>query len=94
MYYFMLPVILDFMVTIAGNIELQANALSLGDSMSNVVFPVLEAQPEIAAVGDAWIKLPEGILTVAIPSTEEGMPPNINHANEPRLTYLATISTK
>jgi sec-independent protein translocase protein TatC len=73
MYYFMLPVILDFMVTIAGNIELQASALSLGDSMSNVVFPVLESQPEIAAVGDAWIKLPEGVLTVAIPSTEDGL---------------------
>jgi Sec-independent protein secretion pathway component TatC len=73
MYYFMLPVILDFMVTIAGNIELQTNTLSLGDSMSTVVFPVLEAQPEIAAIGDAWIKLPEGILTVAVPSTEVGV---------------------
>jgi sec-independent protein translocase protein TatC len=73
MYYFMLPVILNFMVTIAGNIELQTNTLSLGDSMSTVVFPVLEAQPEIAAIGDAWIKLPEGILTVAVPSTEVGV---------------------
>ena len=73
MYYFMLPVILDFMVTIAGNIELQTNTLSLGDSMSTVVFPVLEAQPEIAAIGDAWIKIPEGILTVAVPSTEVGV---------------------
>jgi Tat protein translocase TatC len=72
MYFVMLPVILDFMVTIAGNIELQANTLSVGESMSNVAFPILNAAPEVAAVGDAWIKIPEGVLTVAVPSTEEG----------------------
>jgi sec-independent protein translocase protein TatC len=73
MYFFMLPVILDFMVTIAGNIELQVNILTVGESMSNVVFPVLESQPAIAAAGDAWIKVPEGVMTVAIPSTEDGV---------------------
>jgi sec-independent protein translocase protein TatC len=73
MYFFMLPVILDFMVTIAGNIELQPNAIAVGESMSNVVFPILNTPPEVAAFGDAWIKIPEGVLTVAIPSTEEGV---------------------
>lgn len=73
MYFFMLPVILDFMVTIAGSIELQVNTLTVGESMSNVSFPILESQPEVAAVGDAWIKIPEGVMTVAIPSTEEGV---------------------
>ena len=73
MYFFMLPVILDFMVTIAGNIELQPNAIAVGESMSNVVFPILNTPPEFAAFGDAWIKIPEGVLTVAIPSTEEGV---------------------
>jgi Sec-independent protein secretion pathway component TatC len=73
MYFFMLPVILDFMVTIAGNIELQPNAIAVGESMSNVVFPILNTPPEFAAFGDAWIKIPEGVLTVANPSTEEGV---------------------
>ena len=73
MYFFMLPVILDFMVTIAGNIELQVSTLTVGESMSNVSFPILEKQPEIVAVGDAWIKIPEGVMTVAVPSTEEGV---------------------
>jgi sec-independent protein translocase protein TatC len=73
MYFFMLPVILDFMVTIAGNIELQPNAIAVGESMSNVVFPILNTPPEVAAFGDAWIKIPEGVLTVAVPSTEEGV---------------------
>jgi sec-independent protein translocase protein TatC len=73
MYYFMLPVIIDFMVTMAGNIELQSTALIAGESFSAVSLPILESQPEIAAVGDAWIKVPEGVLTVAIPSTEDGV---------------------
>jgi Tat protein translocase TatC len=73
MYFIMLPVILDFMVTIAGNIELQANTIAIGESMSDVSFPILNAAPEIAAAGDAWIKIPEGVMTVAIPSSEEGV---------------------
>ncbi len=73
MYFFMLPVILDFMVTIAGSIELQVNTIAIGESMSNVTFPILEAQPVIAEAGDAWIKIPEGVMTVAIPSTEDGV---------------------
>ena len=71
MYFFMLPVILDFMVTIAGNIELQTSAIAIGESMSNVSLPILEAPPEVAAPGDTWIKMPEGVLTVAVPSTEQ-----------------------
>ena len=71
MYFFMLPVILDFMVTIAGNIELQTSAIAIGESMSNVSLPILEAPPEVAALGDTWIKMPEGVLTVAVPSTEQ-----------------------
>jgi sec-independent protein translocase protein TatC len=73
MYFFMLPVILDFMITIAGNIELQTSTISIGESISDVVFPILNAPPEIASVGDAWIKIPEGVLTVAVPSTESGV---------------------
>jgi sec-independent protein translocase protein TatC len=73
MYFIMLPVILDFMVTIAGNIELPANTIAIGESMSNVSFPILHTAPEIAAAGDAWIKIPEGVMTVSIPSTEEGV---------------------
>lgn len=73
MYFFMLPVILDFMVTIAGNIELQTNTISIGASISDVAFPILDAPPELAAAGDAWLKMPEGVLTVAIPSVEEGV---------------------
>jgi Sec-independent protein secretion pathway component TatC len=73
MYFIMLPVILDFMVTIAGNIELQPSTLAIGGTMSDVSFPILNAAPEVAAAGDAWIKIPEGVMTVAIPSTEEGV---------------------
>jgi len=73
MYFIMLPVILDFMVTIAGNIELQPSTLAIGETMSDVSFPILNAAPEVAAAGDAWIKIPEGVMTVAIPSTEEGV---------------------
>ncbi len=72
MYFFMLPVILDFMVTMAGNIELQTSAITLGESISEISFPIVEVQPEIAAIGDAWVKIPEGVLTIAIPATEGG----------------------
>jgi sec-independent protein translocase protein TatC len=73
MYFFMLPVILDFMVTIAGNIELETNVITLGESISSISFPIVEMPPEIAGIGDAWVKIPEGVLTIAIPSSEEGI---------------------
>ncbi len=69
MYFVMLPVILDFMVTIAGNVEMNTVPIAIGESVSDVVYPVLGSQPEAAAVGDAWIKMPEGVLTVAIESS-------------------------
>ncbi|MBC8310331.1 MAG: preprotein translocase subunit TatC [Phycisphaerales bacterium] len=70
MYFVMLPVILDFMVTLAGSVEMNTTTISVGESMSDVVYPVLSANPETASVGDAWIKMPEGILTVAVESPE------------------------
>ncbi len=70
MYFVMLPVILDFMVTLAGNVEIDTTAIVSGESISTMQYPVLEAAPESAAAGDAWVKIPEGILTVAVPSSD------------------------
>lgn len=69
MYFFMLPVILDFMVTIAGNVEINTSTIAMGESISNVTIPVLTVPPEVAALGDTWVKMPEGVLTIAVEST-------------------------
>ena len=70
MYYIMLPIILNFMVTMAGNVEMDRSSITVSESMSNIVFPIVDVNPEAAAAGDAWIKMPEGVLTVAVPSND------------------------
>lgn len=70
MYYIMLPIILNFMVTMAGNVEMNDTSIAVSESMSSIVFPIVETNPEAAAAGDAWIKMPEGVLTVAVPSND------------------------
>jgi len=74
MYFFMLPVILDFMVSLAGHVEVTVQTVTIGESISSVSYPLLEAQPTIAAAGDAWVKLPEGVLHIAIPTTDGTLP--------------------
>lgn len=73
MYYIMLPVILNFMVTLAGNVELNQATIEIGQSISNAAMPVYETQPITAAVGDTWVKMPEGVLQIAVASSQEGM---------------------
>jgi sec-independent protein translocase protein TatC len=73
MYYIMLPLILDFMVTIAGGVSVPTELITLGDSMSPFTIPVLEELPEIAAAGDVWVKMPEGVLEIAVPSSDVTM---------------------
>ena len=73
MYYIMLPLILDFMVTLAGGVSMPTELVTLGDSISPLTIPLLEELPEIAAVGDVWVKMPEGVLEVAVPSSEVAM---------------------
>ena len=70
MYYIMLPIILNFMVTMAGNVEMNDTSIAVSESMSTIVFPIVETNPEVAAAGDAWIKMPEGVLTVAVPTND------------------------
>lgn len=70
MYYIMLPIILNFMVTMAGNVEMNDTSIDASGSMSNIVFPIMETNPEAAAAGDAWVKMPEGVLTVAVPTDD------------------------
>ena len=69
MYFVMLPVILDFMVTLAGRVEMNTTSIVAGESISDVTYPVLYTNPEVAALGDAWVKMAEGVLTIAIEST-------------------------
>ncbi len=73
MYYIMLPLILEFMVTLAGGVTVQTELIAIGDSISPLTIPVLEEFPSVAAAGDTWVKMPEGVLEIAIPATEEGM---------------------
>ena len=73
MYYIMLPLILDFMVTLAGGVSMPTELVTLGDSISPLTIPLLEELPEIAAVGDVWVKMPEGVLEVAVPSSDIAM---------------------
>lgn len=70
MYFVMLPVILDFMVTLAGNVEMNTTSIVAGESTSDISYPILDTTPTEAAVGDVWVKMPEGVLTVAIESTD------------------------
>ena len=46
MYYIMLPIILNFMVTMAGNVEMNDTSIAVSDSMSSIVFPIVETNPE------------------------------------------------
>lgn len=73
MYYIMLPLILDFMVTLAGGVSMPTELITLGDSISPLTIPLLEELPEIAAVGDVWVKMPEGVLEVAVLSSDVAM---------------------
>lgn len=73
MYYIMLPLILEFMVTIAGDVTVQTELIAIGDSISTLTIPVLEEFPSVASAGDVWVKMPEGVLEIAIPASEEGM---------------------
>ena len=73
MYYIMLPVILNFMVTLAGNVELNQATIEMDQSVSSAVIPVFETHPTTAAVGDSWVKMPEGVLQIAVASSQEGM---------------------
>jgi sec-independent protein translocase protein TatC len=78
MYYIMLPIILNFMVTMAGNVEMNDTSIAVSESMSNIVFPIIETGPESAAAGDAWIKMPEGVLTVAVPTDDANVLKTLN----------------
>ena len=78
MYYIMLPIILNFMVTMAGNVEMNDTSIGVSESMSSIVFPIVETNPEAAAAGDAWIKMPEGVLTVAVPSNDADVLKTLN----------------
>ena len=71
MYYVMLPVILDFMITLAGNVELTKASIAVGDSISNLTLPIIETQPTIAAAGDVWVKMPEGVMHIAVSSSQK-----------------------
>ena len=73
MYYIMLPLILEFMITIAGGVTVQTELITIGDSISTLTIPVLEEFPSVASAGDVWVKMPEGVLEIAIPASEEGM---------------------
>ena len=73
MYYIMLPLILDFMVTLAGGVSMPTELITLGDSISPLTIPLLEELPKIAAVGDVWVKMPEGVLEIAVPSSDVAM---------------------
>jgi sec-independent protein translocase protein TatC len=78
MYYIMLPIILNFMVTMAGNVEMNDTSIAVSESMSSIVFPIVETNPDAAAIGDAWIKMPEGVLTVAVPSNDADVLKTLN----------------
>ena len=73
MYYIMLPLILNFMVTLAGGVSVQTELINLGNSISSAAIPILENAPEEAAIGDAWVRMPEGVLEIAVPASESGL---------------------
>ena len=78
MYYIMLPIILNFMVSMAGNVEMNDTSIAVSESTSSIVFPIVETNPESAAAGDAWIKMPEGVLTVTVPSNDADVLKTLN----------------
>ena len=60
------------MVTLAGGVAVQTELIAIGESISPLTIPILEELPEVAAVGDIWVKMPEGVLEIAVPATETG----------------------
>lgn len=72
MYFAMLPVILNFMITLAGHVEMNTASIAVGESISTISIPIYENTPESAAVGDVWISSSQSLMTVATSSTEEG----------------------
>ncbi|MDP6601437.1 MAG: twin-arginine translocase subunit TatC [Phycisphaerales bacterium] len=72
MYYVMLPVILEFMVSLASSVTVAEPMLAAGSNDMLGSIPLLEQSPEAANPGQAWIAMPEGVLEVAVPATESG----------------------
>ena len=72
MYYVMLPIILEFMVALAGSVPSATPALALAHDPALGAIPLIDAMPAAAEPGQAWIKMPEGMLQVAIPGAAEG----------------------
>lgn len=68
MYYFMLPLMLEVLMTIGGSLPVTPMTIATGDEATGLgSLPLLEAMPTAAAAGDAWILLPQGLLQVAVP---------------------------
>ncbi len=72
MYYAMLPVILEFMVSLASSVTVAEPMVAAGSNDMLGSLPLLEHAPEAANPGQAWIAMPEGVLEVAVPATESG----------------------
>jgi len=73
MYFFMLPLMLEVLMTIGGSLPVSAMTLDSGGTISGAglgSLPLLEALPSAAAAGDAWILMPQGLLQVAVPESD------------------------
>ena len=73
MYFFMLPLMLEVLMTIGGSLPVSAMTLNSGGTVSGTglgSLPLLEALPSAAAAGDAWILMPQGLLQVAVPESD------------------------
>lgn len=73
MYFFMLPLMLEVLMTIGGSLPVSAMTLESSGNPSGTglgSLPLLEALPSAAAAGDAWILMPQGLLQVAVPESD------------------------
>jgi len=73
MYFFMLPLMLEVLMTIGGSLPVSAMTLESSGNPSGTglgSLPLLEALPTAAAAGDAWILMPQGLLQVAVPESD------------------------
>ena len=73
MYFFMLPVMLEVLMTIGGGLTtpatlIETHAAATTSGLGSL--PLLDAMPEAPVAGSAWVLMPHGILQVAVPEAE------------------------
>ncbi|MCH2148200.1 MAG: twin-arginine translocase subunit TatC [Phycisphaerales bacterium] len=73
MYYIMLPLMLEVLMSIGGSLPAPATLIETGNAATTTglgSLPILESMPDAPAAGSAWVLMPQGLLQIAVPESE------------------------